>query len=707
MVDAEQDRTVMTAEIERLERDKQAVQAENVRIIEENRGLLEHLEQLNDAVAESDARIKSLTATLESTQLEARKLMVSSSRVAQMESQIRDMETEQAQLHEKLAVSEEDGISAFQRWRKAEGTLRDLQDQLDRMEKEAREEREKHVELLSRMERRRDVERELDSAAGRLKGAAAVSTLGRDKHKTNVVSNFVRDILEDNANLQVGIVELREMLQNSNEEVHNLREQILLHQPLGSEPEESRTPNQVPLSDELEAKLSGQVSHELHVHHHYHRPPIRHQKEKFQTPIHRGSRKKRTMVPSSLLESPSRRSPRKMLASHRTQESTSSTATILSQTSVSIPPSRNTHRLSNQSLASGVPASAFSSLPSSPQSAYRGSSIFDRVDHDFESSRPTSPESSGISSPVPLPCRGRNPCDASFRASSEPTNLYDKFLASRSARQGEYGVEDCSEIIGDTLDSRDKANEYGISAFSQPPIPEEREESPDENIMNTGAFGPIDKAGGSSPTKHHRVKRSISHESLLSVSGMDIHTLRGRPSQISFSSILAKRPSHIMSTNASLSFSPPVISRTNITVPTSSGSKNRPSELLSSVAAAAATTNSTVTSRSASASTPANRSRSPSNAPSIGKRVGGWVLGKWGVTPTKTSEDGDLPRRPNSKGSSNSSKTVSSVPSNAFSRPSGVNQKGPIPGFRQPEPAPVSVHAETVDERLLKETLQE
>ena len=45
----------------------------------------------------------------------------------------------------------------------------DLQDQIDKIEREAREDRERHVEIVGRMERRRAVEKELETARLRAK----------------------------------------------------------------------------------------------------------------------------------------------------------------------------------------------------------------------------------------------------------------------------------------------------------------------------------------------------------------------------------------------------------------------------------------------------------------------------------------------------------------------------------------------------------
>ncbi|PMD23608.1 hypothetical protein NA56DRAFT_621981 [Hyaloscypha hepaticicola] len=279
MHDAEKDRMEMSAKIEKLELDKKALEQSNAKNIEENRGLLNQLEELNTTVTESETHIKSLETTLQATRQELRKLEGLASRTHDLEVQLVALEQEQELLQKTVITTQEEERSAIQRWKKAERRLVQLSDQLEKIEREARDERERHVEVLGRMERQRAVERELDTAAGRLKGAAAATT-GIGKNGSNVVSHFVKDILQDNANLQMGIVELREMLMNSNEEVQLLREQLLLHQPILDNENGSGPPT---LKAELASKEPPEpqiISQALHIHHHYHTP----KKEEIQLP---------------------------------------------------------------------------------------------------------------------------------------------------------------------------------------------------------------------------------------------------------------------------------------------------------------------------------------------------------------------------------------------------------------------------------------
>src|SRR4051812_48853876 len=95
MVDAERDRLEMSAKIEKLETDKRELEAENAKTIEENRGLLDQLEGLNGTVAESEAHIKALEATLQSTHQELRRLEGLAARTHDLEVQLAQLEQEQ------------------------------------------------------------------------------------------------------------------------------------------------------------------------------------------------------------------------------------------------------------------------------------------------------------------------------------------------------------------------------------------------------------------------------------------------------------------------------------------------------------------------------------------------------------------------------------------------------------------------------------
>ncbi|KAL6235734.1 hypothetical protein BDW75DRAFT_230115 [Aspergillus navahoensis] len=679
MAEAEEDRRRLLANIETLEREKRQVEAENARIVEENRNLLDELEGLNKAVADSDSYSKMLAVRLERNETELRTLTASAVRAADLEAQLAHMEAEQTKLQESLLTAQEDSKSAMHRWKKAECMLRDLNDQVDRMEKEASEERQRHAELVQHMERRRTVERELDGAAGRLKGAAAAQNLAQ-AGESSVVSRFVKDILQDNANLQMGIVELREMLENSNQEVQHLRDQILSHQPLAPAAEGDRPTTT--LSQELEANESRRVSQEFHIHHHYHTLPI---PKKEKGTLFRRYKKRRTLGnPSMYLNSntqPSRR------VKHRSQPSTSSASTILSQTSVSIPPPAS-HRWS---LQSPVPPD---SMASSPQSAYLSSmSIFDRVDRGFDISQPTSPDSAIFTSPF------RN----GWYKDGGPSDAYRTLNGTddRPMSDGEFSELQLQSVIPEETED--------TTSVSRPKSP-----VADDDIFSTS-------------TPYRRVRRATSHESLFSVAGMDIHTPSHRPSRMSDfrpGALPLRVQRRILSSD--FASTPPTTSAITVTAGRGPAKPSllhqSPQSLLASVAGPRQTQHQEADSYSPQASMD-DSALTPTRILSIGSRVGGWVRDRWGTAPASSPRRGLKPR---SEGDELSASPAQSCASSTHSaeqqapstpqpqrrtplrfRYPGVNQKGPIMGFRPPPPAPISIRAEQIDQGLLRESLAE
>ena len=229
--ESSQERARLLSAMDVLEKNKEALEASNARIIEENRNLLDQLEEMNSAVADSDIHISSLKTTLESTQSELQRLNSLAHKATQLEMELTSLESERAKLDVELASNKEDKKSAVQRWRRAESTIGTLQDQIDAMEKEAREERERHEEVLSRVERQRTVNLHLSTNTATAR-ASGVAHSGEDAVGGGVVTHFVKDILQDNSNLQLGILELKELLLASNSEVTNLRSQLEFHQPI-------------------------------------------------------------------------------------------------------------------------------------------------------------------------------------------------------------------------------------------------------------------------------------------------------------------------------------------------------------------------------------------------------------------------------------------------------------------------------------------
>ncbi|KAK5121080.1 hypothetical protein LTR85_005564 [Meristemomyces frigidus] len=674
IADSEKERQAMTAHIGTLEVEKRTLERKNASVIEENRSLLDQLEAVNNDVAESDTQVTSLQATLQSTQLELQKLSHLAARTEHLEQQLAEFEREQASWHESLESKEESEKAAVRRWRKAERTLADLENQIERIEREAKEEKERHVEVVGRMERRHAVEAELNTAAGRLKGAAASKTSGRDPGGTSVVSHFVKDILQDNANLQLGIVELREMLQNSNDEVEGLRNQLFEHQPAVEEDEADKATGK---RSDLRTELTRATSQELHVHHHYHPPS-----SAGKAPTIRRPKKKRygVLTPGHFTPPSGFSTPRSSIS----YGTPSSAATILQQTAVSIPknvPARS-KRFSAQSHQT-YQSMLSSSGPSSPQSTTnRTSSIFDRVfsDAGHESSRPTTPDTEEPGSPPFAPITTKRPTSGAFRTHSAP-------MVHRRGISPGAGRHSLDSMLGTSLDQ-------ALAATSPDAIPEENEaEWQDDGSAAAEADSSVASPFSDElldPMHDHdfykpSLRRAASHESLLSISGMDIHTLRAQPSQLLTGNAGRSFTSQAVISGATAHAArPAAMSR-----PLASGRN-----LLSGVAA----------------------EQRLASRPSLGSKVGGWVFGRWGATPAPTTS---AARSIGSSTSSNkppSRSSTSDKPGDLFDpqatpkkpkvRPPGINQCGPIFGF----PAEVKTHhlppvMKSLDEEALKVAL--
>jgi hypothetical protein len=654
MAESEEERRMMAACMSQLEDDKRNVEAENARVVQENKELLQQLHEMNAQIADSDAHIESLMATLSSAQFENKRMMALAVKTAEFEAQLAAMEIEQAQVQEELATSKEDERSAINRWRFAENRLRALNEQVHQMEREARDEREKHVEIIGRMERRRAVEKDLETAAGRLKGAAAASTLGKNKNGTNVVSHFVRDILQDNANLQAGILELRELLQTSNEEVQNLREQVLQHQPVSGD--ESCQP--ASLRDEIEQMRPRSLSKEVHVHHHYH--------AKIST------RRERT----SCSRRPSRRrGPFSYSSSSSTGYRTPTSHGSLDMTKM---PHPRTQRNRRSTQSSTTNYSTMSSLIESPYSNHRDSSVFDQGDLGFESSRPTSPESACLQSPRFLVDRA-NTC-----------------LEGLPPAFPELATEDENEIPETCGRSMCVAENTGLSSLgsasvaAEPPKPNTKTPpNTKQNLLElmkdyqpkSNSVLPPTQAPDTfdiwEPQRAH-LRRSNSHESLMSISGMDIHLPQHRKAQLSLlrsSSATSDTADPLKFSIAGLSLQPLA---SIVEVNASSSNLASPSD------------HKTVNSLSllagfAGSKHPAQQSKG------LGGLVGSWVRGRWGIAPVASMR--------NLRDQATNSTSASRMP--------GINQQGPIMGLRPPARTPDEVHVKVLDQGLLKESLAE
>ncbi|KAJ4384381.1 hypothetical protein N0V85_008358 [Neurospora sp. IMI 360204] len=531
MAAAERDRAELTARIEQLERENAELEEKNRETIHENYSLHAELESLNDTVREADSRIDYLETTLRESQREIRRLEMAAERAATLEKQLTMLEEEQATLHSTLVNTQEEARTAITRWKQAEKGINDLQEQLERMEKEAKEERERHAEVIGRIEKQREMEKELSTAAGRLKGAAAVKSLSDTKSSSNVVSHFVRDLLQDNANLQLGIAELRDMLMNSHDEIQLLREQMHYHQPLSSNSKQMGTVStlQTEFDDPDSAKTPKIVSQAVHVHHHYH---VAQKGESRKSRKNRKSITSGTFSPPHIISAPttpvSSQNPQwqagrglgpPFVPRHSTHDSTSTAA-------------------GRWSLISEMPSEfAPSSAPTSPQSNPRRNSVFDRGI--IEVSVPNSPTTS--LDPASPEWNRRSHRRQASQWSTRSTAVYNCGTCSppypgHRSLAGLVLAEELNQAMGayTTDDVPDMA--HGVSSAEDDTVEtisvngdgDDPAIAGDDTIHNDLDFHP--EVAEQRPGE---LRRMTSHESIMSLSnGLDIHTLKVRPSQL-------------------------------------------------------------------------------------------------------------------------------------------------------------------------------
>lgn len=652
---AEEERRQMAANIERLEEEKKGLEVANAEIIEENRNLLDDLEGINNSLSSSDAQIQSLTSALDLTRDEIERLQVLAARSSRLEAQLLQMETEQSRLQNQLGSTELDCRSATQRWKSAERTIATLHEYVDRIEDEARKEREQHEEVLLQLEQRRSVERELQTAAGRLKGAAAVTRLGRGQGNNDTVSRFVTDILRDNAKLQMGIVELRKLLSNSNDEVETLRDQILVHQPI-LPPEEHGVP-QTRLRSELAMSSATESRSEYHIYHHYQSAGrlVREKSRKVHRP-----RKARNFTVSEL---PTLRSGVRTPRTPGIRVKKDDGGATLGSRAVSSQFS-STHRWSMES-SQAQQSIAPSTVPSSPHSVHRNPSIFDTLDSTVDFSRPTSPESLTVESPRFL-SHHRAPSDASFTSLSRPSYFEPKHSTP-------------NRLL--SLPADQKTPENSDVSLDSPAAPRETNVDSPTIVadINPGSSSGDGEIFDPSLPFRPRLHRSTSHESILPIS----------------SSSFRQPPSHLFNpvmlpSCAVLTHTPATALPASHALHLSSSSYNR--SLLSNLrgSSSGGPTN------GPSANHPhSSTGKQPTKQPqqTLGKRVGGWVLGKWGLVPMAST--GDL--------------RAQAKLSDTTLRATGVNQKGPIRGLGSIEKkkARAEVQVGIIDESLLQESLAE
>ena len=182
------------------------------------------------------------------------------------------------------------------------------------------------------------------------------------------------------------------------------------------------------------------------------------------------------------------------------------------------------------------------------------------------------------------------------------------------------------------------------------------------------------------------LRRSASHESFISVSGMDIHIPKNSSSQIyalggGFSPS-PLTPSRTLPSSRPLASIVQVNANSSNLRSASDSASTSPISMLSGLATAG--------------SSPSSSARGEWQG-GLGRLVGEWVWGKWSIAPVAST--GNLREQ---------AAAPPNLNTNPFAaRPPGINQKGFIPGLRPPVRTPSEVHARVVNEGLLRESLAE
>lgn len=575
--DAERDRSDMVLKLQTLEYEKQQAEQQNVRILEDNRELLKQLQSLNRYISASDEQIKKLTDMLEGAEGDMRRMATASSRVDDLETHIDMMQAEGSELCRELEAAKEDRLFAITRWKDAESHLKFVKEELEKVEREAMEEREHHAEAIERLKRQ--------NAGGRFKHAPSSSV----SSVNNGVSDFMRDILQDNARLQADVVELNSLLATSHEDVEHLQEELRTCRQVDDDappgtPQPQSQNHVVSLGDELEDKsYISKDSQEIHVHHHYHSQPP----STPQLPAH--GRKKKRQTP--------------LRGRHLPQDSMSSISSILSPTSPSlVPRSHGKHVRRSHSVVSSC----------SSESA----SVFDYT-AGFDSSRPTSPESS---------CRlsqyhSRYPSNSSFRSGGPP--FVDQCHHKPTTSDESSGLVDIGAKCARQSIPEEKDDGHYYNSGN-----DDSEHDFDHHPPRLRSAAPSHKSRASS--RPPSVKSAASSKSLLHlVPGL--HDTIPAPKAVNVTveadidTIPKKSSLSLLSTVAESSLDLDH-RRGRSTPPSSSSRKSRTSPLASSSSAS-----STMSSEVASLPpTSEEHEETSTGQETIGKRIGSWFRGKWG-----------------------------------------------------------------------------
>lgn len=510
--DVERDQLQTSKVVGMLEDDKRRLSEENAQAIDENRALLSQLEELNRSLVDSDAQVKSLSATLRSAELEVQRLATLASRTTRLEAQLEALELEHTEMHQTVILTKEQERNATQHWKRAERALAALQDDIERIEEEAEVERKRNAEIIGRLERKRLVESELEDGFEEREKIGTKTGENHSQAGGSVISRFVSDILQDNANLQSGIVELRERLLDSEEHTDRLREQldIVQQNAILSTGDDSQGTS---LAKDMRPMSPYRTMHELHVHHHIHEAGRAKEKPMTRRLVKRGTATVGITTATSLQD----RHLRLRQPTRAQSERSTAAAAILSRTSVSVPiapPPMSSSHATMQIIQSQ--SDAMSPASSSPASSKRRVHIFEHTSGEsvLDTSRPTSPDSIETLSPAAASSRAKG---------KSQDGSISQFLPPKSREVGRAARKAGEQLMSAMLEDHESWGSEQKSTHNTAHI---------RNIDAELSQKTTENIHEQSNLEGSRLRRTASHDTLLSVSGMDIHTLRHRPSQL-------------------------------------------------------------------------------------------------------------------------------------------------------------------------------
>ena len=449
------------------------------------------------------------------------------------------------------------------------------------------------------------------------------------------------------------------MLLNSNDEIQSLREQLMFHQPVEHE-QTQESGSMSTLKAELEpSDAKKRLSQELHIHHHYHVTP----KSEAKKPKKRRQGLLSGTSTPPVFSAPS--SPRRPGKWGGIAPSPTAPA-LLSHTdegdmTPTMPKARN-----SWAGCSNPPSEFSSSAPSSPPSAHRHA-VFDT--------------SFGDSDAVQSPTTSFDPMSPTWRASqSKRTSVassrsYHSMATSLldSVSDTPCGNPATHRSHGDhTIHEEDEDVEDLPPLDDRPALVVETAPAVQESANEFDSFL-------EHPISRPPLRRAPSHESIMSLTGgLEIHTLKARPSQMTLRPIGG---ADVVVTGVTAQ---PTLSR-------ASGKRSD----------AALRDHFVGFQTPRSVSSPMAAATSPGASPAPRSRP----FGKWaGWRPWGASS----PSAP-----SPSPKTAERDRDRDVNRPPGINQAGAIPGFQQywaahkRKGAPAKVTAETIDRDALNEGLRE